>query len=96
MKKKNSAISVFIGIIVYWLNYLKTCSKEYMFGIAFIVFYGISMIPDAVLIKQIDNMAFSIFFCLIGIVGSLYRSSITNFQTSNPSNKFDKINDIEA
>lgn len=68
-------LSVFIGVIVYWLNYLKMCSKEFMFGIAFITFYGISMIPDAVLIKQIDSMAFCMFFCLIGIVGSLYRKN---------------------
>jgi len=65
-------LSLFIGIIIYWINHLKTCSKEFMYGISFVAFYAITMLPDAVLIQQMDNLSFSLFFSYIGIIGSFY------------------------
>ena len=63
-------LSFFIGIIVYWVNHIKSGFKEYSYGLSFIIFYAIAMLPDAVLIQQMDNLTFSLLFSFIGIIGA--------------------------
>lgn len=58
---------LFLGIIIYWLKVLAGPTQEFIFALAFIVHYSISFIPDAVLLMQVDAIAFSLFFCFIGL-----------------------------
>lgn len=59
---------LFLGIIFYWLKILAAPTLEYILALAFMAHYLISFLPDAVLLTQIDAMAFSLFFSFIGIL----------------------------
>ncbi len=60
-------LGLFLGVIVYWLYRLASLGQVYVLCLAFIGFYLISMVPDAILLRQSDNMLFALFFSWLGI-----------------------------
>ncbi|HSI91313.1 MAG TPA: O-antigen ligase family protein [Adhaeribacter sp.] len=58
---------LFLGILFYWVNSLRRNRQLYFFGLAFLVFYLVNMLPDSVLYTQVDSMAFCSFLAFIGL-----------------------------
>ncbi|MDX5443633.1 MAG: O-antigen ligase family protein [Hymenobacteraceae bacterium] len=62
---------VFVGSLVYWLYSLRRPTLLFYYAAAFFIFYILNMSFDAVLFTQVDSMAFSAFFSLIGLLKPL-------------------------
>ena len=61
------ALLIFFWVIFFWVRKSYSSGYTYIFAVSFIVFYLVSMIPDAILLRQVDNMAFSLFFSILGL-----------------------------
>jgi O-antigen ligase len=58
---------IFLGVLVYWLFSLRGSGQLYAYGLVFLVFYAVNMVPDSVLATQVDSMVFCSFLALIGL-----------------------------
>jgi O-antigen ligase len=59
---------VFFGTVLYWLIRLRNHTSAYHLALAFMVFYLVCMIPDAILLRQVDNMCFPLFMGIIACI----------------------------
>lgn len=60
-------LGLFLGVVVFWLVRLASPHHVYVLCLAFMGFYLLSMMPDAILLRQSDNMLFALFFSWLGI-----------------------------
>lgn len=58
---------LFLAVLGYWLFSLHRNQQLYFYGLAFLVFYLVNMLPDSVLATQVDSMVFCSFLALIGL-----------------------------
>lgn len=58
---------IFLGVLFNWLFSLRNNRQLYFYGLAFLVFYLVNMLPDSVLATQVDSMVFCTFLALIGL-----------------------------
>lgn len=58
---------VFLAVLGYWIFSLRGSGQLYFYGLAFLIFYLVNMIPDSGLATQVDSMVFSTFMALIGL-----------------------------
>ncbi|KAA9333798.1 O-antigen ligase family protein [Adhaeribacter soli] len=66
-------LCLFIFILGYWLWRMRKSGPEFYFACAFLLFYILNMMPDAVLFNQTDSTAFCSFMALIGLTFRQYR-----------------------
>lgn len=63
-------LGLFMWCVVWWVFTVLRQSDHFwlnVFALAFMGFYLISMIPDAILLRQSDNMLFALFFSWLGV-----------------------------
>lgn len=60
-------VLLFLAVSGYWLYSIRNTGTLYFFGLAFLVFYLVNMVPDSVLFTQVDSMLFCTFMALIGL-----------------------------
>src|SRR6478735_979027 len=58
---------IFLAVLLNWLFSLRQNRQLYFYGLTFLVFYLVNMLPDSVLATQVDSMVFCTFLCLIGL-----------------------------
>ncbi|MBK0401376.1 O-antigen ligase family protein [Adhaeribacter sp. BT258] len=58
---------VFLAVLGFWLLNLRGRGQLYFYGLAFLVFYLVNMLPDTVLATQVDSMLFCTFMAFIGL-----------------------------
>ncbi|MFC5269001.1 O-antigen ligase family protein [Adhaeribacter terreus] len=58
---------IFLAVLVYWLLSLRGRGQLYFYGLAFLFFYLVNMLPDTVLATQVDSMLFCTFMAFIGL-----------------------------
>ncbi len=61
-------LGIFLGILVFWLWRMRFSGFTFYFAAAFMLFYVLNMMPDAVLHTQADSTAFCSFISLIGLI----------------------------
>ena len=62
---------IFLAVLAYWIFELRFSGPLYFYGLAFLVFYLVNMLPDSVLFTQVDSMVFCTFMALIGLQKSV-------------------------
>ena len=60
-------LTVFLFVLTYWLYKMRFSGPVFYLATAFLVFYFLNMLPDAVLNTQVDSAAFCAFLALIGL-----------------------------
>lgn len=60
-------LALFLTIVIFWLIKIASPSQVYVLALAFMGFYLLSMMPDAILLRQSDNMMFALFFSWLGV-----------------------------
>lgn len=61
-------LGIFTIMVAYWLWALRGRNNVYGFALAFMAFYLINMLPDAILLRQLDNMCFPLFMGIIAVL----------------------------
>lgn len=59
---------IFLSAIGYWCYKIYGENDLAIYSLSVMVFYLVSFIPDALLLTQIDVMAFSFFYCFLGVL----------------------------